>query len=260
MPKIFLAKVMHKRLFPKVNQFTYGVYYLALPLSKLAHSIIVNILPVNKFGLLSFHTKDHGAKDKSSLNDWMVDILKKYQLDHYVHEIILVAMPRVVGYVFNPVSFWICLDQKKNIRAVLYEVNNTFGETHSYLCAHEDGAIIHSYDWLEAEKIFHVSPFLERKGYYKFRFDLNQNSMGIWINFYNHEDKKQLVTALTGELIDFNKQNLIKCFWTHPLLTLRVVLLIHWQALKLILKGIRYIPKPKQIKRKLSTSKKIKKL
>lgn len=259
-PQIFTAKVMHKRLFPKVNSFTYGVYYLALPLSKLSDKITTENLAINKFGVLSFYEKDYGEKDGSNPDQWIRAILKKHGLDHITNEVMLISMPRVLGYVFNPVSFWICLDKKGNLRAVLCEVNNTFGETHSYLCTHDKGKSIKSDDWLEAKKLFHVSPFLKREGHYKFRFDLKEKKLGIWIDFYNEEGKKQLITSLIGNLKPLTKTNLRKSFWKHPLVTLKTIFLIHWQALKIISKGIKYIPKPNQIKQKLSKSRNIKKM
>lgn len=279
-PQIFTAKVMHKRLFPKVNSFTYAIYYLYLPLSILTGGLSLREiikrretdkfqdnaddffqnLPYNKFGTLSFYDKDHGSKDGKNLNKWCRRILKRYELNEITNDIILISMPRVLGYVFNPVSFWLCLDKKKNIRAVLCEVNNTFGETHNYLCAHEKGKIINSDDWIVAKKLFHVSPFLKREGYYKFRFDLKEDKLGAWIDFYNAEGKKQLVTSLIGNLKPLTKENLKKVFRLHPLVTLKTIFLIHWQALKIISKGIKYIPKPNQLKQKFSKSKNIKKI
>jgi DUF1365 family protein len=259
-PQIFNAKVMHKRLFPKINRFVYNVYYFALPLSFLDNTLSVpQNFSYNKLGILSFYDKDHGNKDGKNLNQWIREILEVYDLNNITNEIILISMPRIFGYVFNPVSFWFCLDIDKNIRAVLCEVNNTFGETHYYLCANDKGKIINSDDYIETQKLFHVSPFLERKGYYKFRFDLKQNKLGIWIDFYNAQDKKQLITSLIGDLTPLNKKNLRKNFWKYPLITLKTICLIHWQALKIILKGIKYIPKPKLLKQKLSSSLNIKK-
>lgn len=258
-PQIFTAKVMHKRFFPKVNAFTYGAYYLALPLSKLHHEITTENFAINKPGILSFYEKDHGDY-QGNLHGWVNNILKDNKLDNKVSDIILIAMPRILGYVFNPVSFYFFLDEKANLRAVLCEVNNTFGETHSYLCANKNGSIINSDDWLEANKLFHVSPFLEREGYYKFRFSLKDNKLGIWIDFYNKDAKKQLVTSLVGSLQPLTKSNLRKAVLKHPLVSLKTIFLIHWQAIKLIAKGIKYIPKPKQLKERLSHSGNIKKM
>lgn len=245
-PQIFLAKVMHNRIFPKANKFTYGVYYLALPLSN------VKSVSYNKPGFVSFYDKDHGAKDGSDLRSWAEAILKKYGLSDVIDEIILLSMPRVLLYTFNPVSFWLCLDRQGALRSVICEVNNTFGETHSYLCVGAQKKVITSDDWLEAKKLFYVSPFLERNGFYKFRFNLKQNSLRICINFHDKEGRKQLITALTGILKPLTKENLRQAFWKHPLITMKSIYLIHWQALKLISKGVKYISKPKQLDKKTS--------
>jgi uncharacterized protein len=250
MPMIFTAKVMHKRLFPKVNAFTYGVYYLVLPLSKLYSPETINNLAVNRFGMLSFYEKDHGDR-KGKIEDWMRNILANHSLNEITKEIVLISMPRVIGYVFNPVSFWLCFDKDKNIRAVLCEVNNTFDEKHSYLCSNA-GKIIKPEELLKAQKVFHVSPFLKREGSYTFRFSIQKNKMGIWIDFYNKEGKKKLVTSVIGNLEPLTKSTLKKAFFKHPLVTLKTIFLIHWQALKLITKGIKYISRPKQFKSKFT--------
>lgn len=254
-PQIFTAKVMHKRLFPKVNKFVYSIYYLALPLSQIRNKFIAENLSINKFGILSFHEKDHGDQ-KGELQKWIKNILLDNSLNEITDEVILVAMPRVIGYVFNPISLWLCLDKERNLRAVLCEVNNTFGEAHNYLCYHKSGEIIKDNDWIEANKLFHVSPFLKREGFYKFRFSLKEDNLGIWINFYDQEGKQQLITSLIGSLSPLNKSSLRKVFLKHPLVTLKTIFLIHWQALKLVSKGIRYISKPKQLNDKITKPKK----
>lgn len=251
-PQLYTAKVMHKRLFPKVNAFNYGIYYLALPLSQLSDIK----LPV----MMSFHPKDHGPKDGNNLDDWIRKILQQYGLDEIVEEVTLIAMPRILGYVFNPVSFWMCKDTNHDLRAVLVEVNNTFGETHSYLCAHPDHRIIQAEDVMEAQKLFHVSPFLKREGHYLFRFSSNENKLGMWIDFYNAEGKKQLITSLIGKLAPLTKQRARKAFWAHPLVTLKTIFLIHWQAIKLVSKGIKYVPKPTQQEKRLSGTNNLTKL
>ena len=243
-PQIYTAKVMHKRLFPKVNQFSYGVYYVALP------------LPAAKLPsrLLSFHNKDHGDRGGSDVGIWARSILKTYGMDALIEHIVLITMPRVLGYVFNPVSFFMCLDKNKELRAVICEVHNTFGEQHSYLCARPDHAPLSPDEWLEAEKLFHVSPFLPRNGHYKFRFALAAEKLGIWIDYYDAHGEKQLITALSGIFSPVSNTSLNRVFWTHPLVTLKVIALIHWQALKLTAKNIRYIVKPLQLIEKISAA------
>jgi len=249
-PQILFAKVMHARLFPKKNQFRYGIYYLAVPLSNLKS------LPfaINKFGMLGFYERDHGAKDGSDLNLWAHEILKKYNIDKADGYITLVCMPRILGYVFNPVSFWICRDSQGQTRAVICEVRNTFGESHTYLCAHADQSPILETDVMQGDKVFHVSPFLNREGHYTFRFNTRDGQFGAWIDFYDADNQKQLITSLIGELKPLTKQSSRAAFWKYPLVTLKTIFLIHWQALKLITKGISYIPKPTQIMEKITST------
>ncbi len=257
-PQIFNAKVMHKRLFPKENAFVYSIYYLALPLSNLTSAC----LPINRAGAISFHEKDHGPCDGESLETWIRTLLKTHneKLNDITQDIVLVSLPRIFGYVFNPVSFWLCLDNNKTLRAVLCEVNNTFGEAHNYLCAHNTLEPITQDDWLQANKIFHVSPFLKREGHYKFRFALKNEKLGIWIDFYDGENKKQLITSLIGTLSPLNKKSLRYAFWTRPLITLKAITLIHWHAVKLIFKGIKHIKKPEQKEEKISLAQNVNKL
>lgn len=256
-PRIMFGKVMHARLFPKQNKFRYGMYYLELPLSDLENAPIA----YNRFSLLSFYDKDHGPRDGSPLEPWARGVLKDYGLaDICDGGISLITLPRVLGYVFNPVSFWVCRDHAGDIRAVICEVHNTFGEYHSYICAHDDHRPITGKDTLEGEKLFHVSPFIIREGRYTFRFDLREGHFGIWIDYYAPDGNKQLLTSLIGKREPMTKPALRRAFWRYPLVTLKAITLIHWQALKLIGKGIKYIPRPAQRAEVTSGSDKITKL
>lgn len=252
--RILNAKVMHKRLFPRVNGFTYGAYYFAVPLSRWGESRQSRLFDFNRFALLSLYTKDYGAQDGTHPETWMRGILHKYGLEKADGEIILVAMPRVVGYAFNPVSFWMCCDKAGALRAVLCEVNNTFGERHCYLCAHPDGRVIQPEDVMTGEKLFHVSPFLEREGSYSFRFRFDGNAFGAWIDFYDAENRKKLLTSLLGKTVEVSPKTCRRAFLQYPLVTLKVIALIHYQAVKLFLKKIKYIPKPEQLPQRLSAT------
>jgi DUF1365 family protein len=253
-PAIYTAKVMHKRLFPKVNQFTYGVYYLALPLDQLGRLDDGWRFGVNRRALVSFHERDHGARDGSPLEPWIRGILAEHAAHVAITDITLITMPRIFGYVFNPVSFWMCFDASQQLRAVLAEVHNTFGEAHNYLIVHADGRALAADDLLYARKIFHVSPFLPREGSYQFRFAYNPESMGVTINYYDAEGQLQLITMLNGQFNAFNRMNLRRAFWQHKLVTLKTISLIHYQAIKLIAKGVRYIVKPSQLVARLSVT------
>ncbi|MFK7866447.1 MAG: DUF1365 domain-containing protein [Alphaproteobacteria bacterium] len=257
-PKLLRAKVMHKRMRPKVNEFHYGVYYLCLPLNWLEQQTRNDaqeqdiMLPLNRFGLLSFHVKDHGHRDGSSLNEWAMTQLAAHDIGG-VQSIILIAMPRIFGYGFNPVSFYLCHDENANLRAVILEVNNTFNETHSYICALPDGKNITADHMLKAAKLFHVSPFLPRTGEYHMRFDVNDTLFKAIIDYDDHQQAGlMLKTLLQGKFEPLTKQSLRRAFWQHKLLSLKVILLIHYQAFKLLFKKARYIKKPVQLSEKTS--------
>lgn len=231
---------MHARLFPRRNAFRYGIYYIALPLSRLTE------YPVAARGFVSFSARDHGPCDGGELLPWARDILARFGLAAADGEVVLVCMPRVMGYVFNPVSFWLCHDRAGALRAVLCEVHNTFGERHTYVCARNDGGVLTADDVLRGQKVFHVSPFLERTGDYTFRFDVNDARFGVWIDYFDADGRRQLLTALGGKIAPLTKRGLRNLSWRYPLVTMRAVFLIHWQALKLVAKGIKYVPKPLQ--------------
>ncbi len=245
--------VMHKRMQPKINQFRYSIYYIALPLSKINPKFENRFFKYNRFGLLSFHNKDHGYRNDTSLHKWIGDVFESCGGAKPNGEVVLVTMPRVLGYVFNPVSFFYCYDTNQNLCAVICEVNNTFGESHSYLCLPPDNKNqISDGDILEGKKMFHVSPFIDRTGQYKFRFSQKKEALGVWIDLIDDNDAPFLLTAVSGKMAEFNVQNTRKAFFLYPLVTFKAIFLIHWQAIKLMIKGIKYIPKPLQFKNKIT--------
>ena len=236
---LLMAEVSHARQRPRQNRFNYGMYYLCTALDEWQHLGNAKLISHNKPNLFSVYDKDHGAHDGSPAEPWIRGILAKWGVTTADGRIVLLTLPRVMGYVFNPVSFWFCLDKQGQLRAVLSEVSNTFRDRHSYLSFHSDQRPITQDDWMQAEKIFHVSPFIEIKGHYQFRFAYREDKIGVWIDYYD-EDGLMLTTSLTGKRIPLTAGALLRCFLRYPLVTVKVIALIHYQALKLWLKGIRY--------------------
>lgn len=146
---ILSSKVFHKRHHPKQNSFRYRSYYVILDMLNLNQNKTI-FFSINKPNLYSFYDKDHGLRDGSSSLKWATDLLNQYKLEY--DDIKLMTMPRVLWYLFNPVSFWLCYKNNKLI-AVIAEVNNTFKETHSYIC-HKNGQDITNKCWFKAEKFF----------------------------------------------------------------------------------------------------------
>lgn len=238
--KFCQAKVFHERKFPRKNSFLYNVYYVLLDIDEIPFKSY--FLSFEKFNFFSFYKKDHFKdSNKTNLKEYVRCLLSKEGINPV--KIMLLTHPRVLGYVFNPVSFWFCLDSNEKLIAVLAEVNNTFGETHSYLIYNQDKSCLNSNQEYFANKEFHVSPFLKREGKYRFKFDYSAKKIKVFIDYFLDE-KLMLQTSVLVDCVALNGGQLIKAFFRVPFLTLKVIILIHYQALKIIFKGIKYIKKP----------------
>lgn len=237
-----IADVMHKRMRPRQHGFRYKVYYLCFALGHMP-MLANRFLSLETWNLLSFYRRDHGARDGSDPESWMRSILASHKVTEADGEIVLLTLPRIMGYVFNPVSFWFCLDRNGALRAVLSEVSNTFGEHHSYISYHDDHRAIESTDWMQADKVFHVSPFLAVKGYYKFRFTCTDEKIVAHVNHFDDQGL-MLATSVSGSLQPLTSATALRAFVVYPLVTLKVIALIHFEAIRLILKGIRHFHKP----------------
>jgi DUF1365 family protein len=189
------------------------------------------------------HTRDHGARDGSPLGDWIATLLEREGITAADGEVVLQTFPRVFGMVFNPVSFWFCHDRAGVLRAVVAEVNNTFGERHNYLLAHPDQAPIRSGDRLRARKVFHVSPFFPVVGEYHFRFELTPAHRRVEIDYF-HNGVRALATALDAVTEPLDAAAARRAALRFPLLAAGVVGRIHWQALRLALRRARFFRKP----------------
>ncbi len=234
LPRLFLGHVMHRRLRPAANAFVYPVFYVQLPVRDLAAAECA-VFSVDRANLLSFFQKDHGPRDGSPLLPWIEGLLRERGLPAD-GEITLQTFPRVLGFVFNPVSFWFCRDRAGVLVAVLAEVNNTFGGRHHYLL-HADGSPLRDGETLRAAKAFHVSPFCDVEGGYRFRFHTGRAAPSVHID-YDDADGVLLRTLIAGEPRAWSPRALLAAFLRMPLLTLGVLARIHWQALRLWLKGV----------------------
>ncbi len=233
-PALCLGNVMHRRLRPAVNAFVYPVFYVQLPLRNLAAARCA-FFSIDRCNLVSFYSKDHGPRDGSPLLPWIEALLAEHGLPTD-GEIVLQTFPRVLGFVFNPVSFWFCHDRSGQLVAILAEVNNTFGASQSYLL-HRAGEVLPDGVELRADKLFHVSPFNVVEGGYRFRFQ-RQRQVQLCRIDYDDAEGEVLLTAISGQPQAWSAAAVLKAFLRMPLLTLGVFARIHWQAFKLWRKGV----------------------
>ena len=245
-PQLCQGTVMHARLpsadCPVGNRFAYPLFFVTLPLSR-PETAANRWFGIDRPALLAWHTADHGPRDGTPLLPWIRDLLAAEGITAANGEIVLQAFPRVLGWVFNPVSFWFCHDRTGALRAVLAEVNNTFGERHNYLVAHADQRPIAAGDTLSARKVFHVSPFYPVDGEYRFRFDLGDGRRRVEIDYLRH-GRRVLATAVEGVPGPLDAAASRAALRRFPLLALGVVARIHWQALRLFVRRVRFFRKP----------------
>lgn len=233
--ELLQGHVMHDRLRPHRNRFSYPVFYLRLNLSHLGH-FRSRWFGVDRRRLVSIRTSDYGPRDGSSLEAWARKLLSEHGIAAD-GDIWLQTFPRICGFVFNPVNFWQCHDAQGNLRAVLAEVNNTFGERHCYLLqpdAHQGQA--------GCAKRLHVSPFCQVEGEYRFRFRLGQCSQVTKID-YHDSDGLLIKTAIAGKAQPCSDGALLRALLRQPLQCVAIVARIHWQAFRLWRKGVPFFGK-----------------
>jgi hypothetical protein len=237
------GEVAHARHRPTTHAFTYPAFCLRLPLSQLA-ALPTRGIAYNGRGAISFHDRDHGACDGSPLLPWIRGLLAAEGIVAE-GEVVLYAFPRMYGYVFNPVSFWVCHDPAGRVRAVLCEVCNTFGERHNYLLAHPDGRPLASGETLGTRKVFHVSPFCDVKGRYEFRFHFGARRWLARIDYFDDDSAVPLLaTRISGYTALLDRAAARVVARRYRLFTFGVIARIHWRALRLWLGGVPYFRKP----------------
>ena len=249
---IYNGKVIHRRFKPKEHYFKYNVFSLLVDLDEL--EIIENkikIFSYNKFNIISFFDKDHGPRDDTSLKEWVIKNLKDIGIDNERIRVKLLCYPRIFGYVFNPLSVFFIYDENSKLISILYEVKNTFGEQHTYIFKTNDEKVITN----DCAKKFHVSPFIEMECHYYFRVTKPSDKISVIID-QNDKDGKLLYASQDGKAKELNEKNLLFSYISHPLMTFKIIAAIHYEALKLWLKGIKIIKKKFNIKNNISIEEK----
>lgn len=235
------GETFHGRTGGVENAFRYGIDYVLLDAE--AKTRAPWVFGRNRRAPVALFDRDHGgAPGQGRGAAWVREVLGVHQIHHLAHRIELLAQPKVLGHIFNPVSFWLIRDENEDLRAVIAEVTNTFGDRHSYLCRSEHTAPITAGDVITAEKIFHVSPFQPVSGGYTFRFNITAERIAIRIEYDAGESG--VIATLNGDRAPATTGSLLGAMLRRPFGSRRVLALIHWQALKLWWKGAPYRARP----------------
>ena len=245
---IYTGKVIHKRFKPKIHYFKYKVFSLLLDLDEIEKiDNRISFFSYNSFNLLSFYDKDHGSRDGLSIRKWVIKNLKLIGIDNEDIKIKLLCYPRILGYVFNPLSVFYVYNNKEELISILYEVKNTFGEQHTYIFKVENDNLLQH----NCEKKFHVSPFIEMNCNYFFRILKPAQKISVIIDQYQLNEKI-LYASQDGTRADLTSSELIKSYLKHPLMTFKIISAIHFEAFKLWTKGIKFIKKKLKIKNNIT--------
>lgn len=239
---LYVGRVMHRRLKPRRHGLAYRVFSVLFDLDELSSlDARLRWFSVGRSNLFSFRPQDHGdgsATDAAGLRAQLESRLREAGLPTG-GAIRLLAMPRLLGYAFNPLSVWFCHAPGDGpLQAIVYEVNNTFGERHSYLievdAAQRDAAMIEQ----RCDKRMFVSPFLGMDLQYRFRIEPPRQQLSIGVSVHEPDGRAVLNARLDAQHRPLTDGALLRVFFTHPLLTLKVVGGIHWEALRLWWKGV----------------------
>lgn len=237
---LYSGRVVHVRTRPVRHRLRYRMFNLLLDLDELPLlARRLRLFGHNRRGLFSFHDADHGD-GSGALREWIDTVLRKAGFDPAGGRVLVLCMPRVLGMVFNPLTVYFRYGRDDVLQAMLYEVNNTFGQRHSYLIPVDPSADVIRQ---RCDKRFYVSPFMDMALTYRFRVTPPGETLGLHVEAAD-ESGPLLFASFTGRRHPVTDAQLLRAFLAHPLLALRVLAGIHWEALKLWRKGLRPRPRP----------------
>jgi DUF1365 family protein len=244
---IYNGIVTHKRFKPVKHFLKYKTFSFLIDLDEIEKLDKNNIIfSFNRFNIFSFYNRDHGDRNGKSLKNWVMDNLIKFKISENINKIKLLCYPRIFGYVFNPLSIFYCYQDEK-LKVIFYEVKNTFNEQHTYIFRVNDSNIVTQ----KCKKKFYVSPFMNMDTYYTFKL-LNPDEK-LSVSIEQTDRKDTILTAVqTGERKDFNLKQLVVNFFKYPLMTIKIISAIHFEALLLWKKGAIYRKRETKIKNNLT--------
>ena len=249
---IYKGIVTHRRFKPKRHFFNYKTFSILFDLDELTDlEKKISIFSLNKFNLFSFYNKDHGNRDGSDIKNWVKNNLNKFNINFEVSKIKLLCFPRIFGYVFNPLSIFYCYNKKSELRAILYEVKNTFNEQHTYIFEVKNNSKIITQS---CSKKFYVSPFMEMETSYNFRLSEPKETLSVFIKQKDREGML-LSACQIGKKEQISTKRLLVNFLKHPMMTIKIIMAIHFEALRLWKKGVKLVKRNTKMKNNLSLEK-----
>ena len=246
--KIYSGQVIHTRFKPKKHYFKYKVFSLLIDLDEIIKiDNNLNFFSYNKFNLISFFDIDHGNRDGSNIKAWVKENLIKKNIKFQNIRVEILCYPRILGYVFNPLSILYVYNENNKLITIFYEVKNTFGEQHTYIFETKDQTLIKN----KCNKKFYVSPFIDMECEYNFSVTKPGDSISVVINQYDKEGKL-LFASQDGKNQDLTTKNLILNYLKHPLMTFKVIVAIHYEAFKLWFKKVKLVKKKINVLNKIT--------
>jgi DUF1365 family protein len=240
---LYVGDVMHARLKPVGHRFSYRVMSLLIDLDRLAEADRQSpLFGVNRTALYSFHETDHGRRDGSSLRAYAQRCAAEHSIDLMGGRVLLLCYPRLFGYAFNPLSVYFCYRASGELALLIYEVRNTFGEIHPYVLPVKSGEISDAGVRQRQDKLFYVSPFVGMAMRYHFR--IRPPAERVQLRILESDRHGPLLAAtFNGSRRPLDTKELLRAFFALPLVTMKIMAAIHWEALRLWLKGIRLVPR-----------------
>ena len=244
---IYNGEVTHTRFKPVRHFLKYKTFSLLIDLDEInLLDKSIGIFSHNKFNIFSFYDKDHGDRDGGNLKDWVISNLKKFQIKENITKIKVLCYPRILGYVFNPLSIFYCYEKDKLV-AIFYEVKNTFNEQHTYIFKIKNNEEIIQ----KCRKKFYVSPFMDMETFYNFKLLNPKDKLSVFIK-QTDADGTVLTATQTGDKKEFSFKQLAINFLKYPLMTIKIISSIHYEALLLWKKGAIYRKREIKLKNNLS--------
>ena len=244
---IYNVVITHSRFKPVKHFLKYKTFSLFIDLDEIEKlDKDISVFSYNKFNIFSFYDKDHGDRDGKVLKAWVLENLRKFDVDENINNIKLLCYPRVFGYVFNPLSIFYCY-RDNTLKAIFYEVKNTFNEQHTYIFKVKDNNKIEQ----KCKKKFYVSPFMDMDTYYNFKLTNPDEKLSISIKQTDNEDVV-LTAVQTGTRKDFTFKQLIINLFIYPLMSIKIISAIHFEALLLWKKGAIYRKRDVKLRNNLS--------